>query len=74
MHDHLEEGDGRDADILEVVGIGAPWFCGIDLLLLVGGVGIKCIAVGVDEFDVVVELWRKGWLVCCEMGGGNGDE
>ena len=60
MHDHLEECDGRDADILEVVGIGSPWLCVSDGFLLGGIVSVEGIFLRVNELDVVVELclWK----------------
>lgn len=56
MHDHLEEGDGGDADILEVVGVFAPWVSFLDGFLLFGVVAVEGVAVGVDELDGVLEL------------------
>jgi hypothetical protein len=60
VHDHLEEGDGRDADILEMVGVGSPWLCISDGSLFGGIVGVEGIFLRINELDVVVELclWK----------------
>lgn len=59
MHHHLQEGDGGNANIFEVVGIGSPRLCIIDCFLLRNGVVVKGVAVLVDELDAIIELW---WL------------
>lgn len=56
MHDHLEEGDGGDSHVLEVVGVGSPWFGIVDFFLLGRVVGVEGVSLGVDQLDVVVEL------------------
>lgn len=56
MHDHLEEGHGRDSYILEMMGIASPWLRLVYLFLLVGIVGVEGISLGIDQLDVVVEL------------------
>ena len=56
MHDHFEEGDGGDTDVLEVSWGGAPGF-GIENGLLEGfRVGVEGVPVGIDEGDGVFEL------------------
>lgn len=56
MHNHLDEGDGGNADVLEVVGVFAPWRGGLDGFLLVGVVAVEGVTVGVDELDGIFEL------------------
>lgn len=48
MHDHFEEGDGGDADILEVMRVFLPGFSFADGFLVIGVIGIEGVAVGVD--------------------------
>jgi hypothetical protein len=66
VHDHLEHGDGRDADGGEVVRVGAPWVGFVDGLLRGGGVGVERIFGRVDELHGVLELW------CLLVLGGQG--
>ena len=56
MHNHLDEGDGGDADVLEVVRIFAPWMGGLNGFLLVRVVAVEGVTVGIDELDGVFEL------------------
>ena len=58
MHDHLDQGDGRNADIFEVIWVGAPWFRVVDLLDLCGVQGVESIAVGIDELDSIFDLYN----------------
>ena len=48
MHDHLEEGDGGDADVLEVARVLLPGFGVADGFLFGVVVGVEGVAVGVD--------------------------
>lgn len=57
MHNHLEQSDGGDSDVFEVIGVGLPWFVILDGFLLGGVVGVEGITMGVDKFDVVIELY-----------------
>lgn len=57
MHDHLDEGDGADAYMLEVVWVIFPGLCGIYFGLAVVGVVVKGVSYGIDELDVVIELY-----------------
>ena len=57
MHDHLEKGDSRDTDVLEVVRVGFPWLCITDSFLLGRIVSIDGIFLRIDELNTVVELW-----------------
>jgi hypothetical protein len=56
VHDHLEEGDGGDSDVFEVVRVGLPGFGFLNCFLLGGVVCVEGVAVRVDEFDIIVEL------------------
>ena len=77
MHDHLEKGDGGDADILEVVRISFPRLCITDGFLLGDIVGVEGILLGIDELDFIVELCFVGQVrlnskvmmgcVCCML-------
>jgi hypothetical protein len=62
MHHHLDEGHGRDADMLEVAWVCLPGFQIVDLLLECCVVFEECVAGGIDKLDVVVELWEGGKL------------
>lgn len=59
MHDHFEQGDGGDADILEVAGVAAPGSGVVDDFLVDLGVVVESVAVRVDELDGVLELWKR---------------
>jgi hypothetical protein len=59
VHDHLGEGDRRDLDVLEVVGVGAPWLLVVDVFLLFDRVGVRLIARGVCEVDGIVQLCMR---------------
>lgn len=61
MHNHLQKGDGGDADVLEVMRIGLPWLCIADSLLFGGIVCVKSIFLRVDELDVIVKLYISKW-------------
>jgi hypothetical protein len=63
VHDHLKQGDGRDADGGEVVGVGAPWVRFVDGFLGGGGVVVEGIFVLVDELYGVLELYNGCLLV-----------
>ena len=69
MHDHLEEGDGRDADVFEVVRVDFPWFCITNAFLFGGIVGVKGIFLRIDELDVIVELYLWGNLAVDQWRG-----
>lgn len=56
MHDHLEEGDCRDSNMFEVVGVALPWLCGIDGFLFDIGISVKSIAMFINELHVIVKL------------------
>ena len=70
MHDHFEQGDGTDADVGEVVRVGAPWAFFVYGFLVVGGVGVEGVFGWVDELDGVLELWGSV-LVGCVYGHGD---
>jgi hypothetical protein len=53
MHNHFQESNCGDSDVLEVMGVFLPWFGFILGLLLSGGVVVEGIAGGVKEFDIV---------------------
>lgn len=56
MHHHLDQGDGGDADVFEVVGIGSPW-PRVGVFLVVGRVeGVESVAGWVDDFDGILDL------------------
>jgi len=56
MHDHFNESDGGDADVFEVIWIGAPW-ASIILGLDGGGVvSIERVTFGICESDGVLQL------------------
>ena len=57
MHDHLEEGDGRNADRREVVGVGSPWMRVVDGFLLRGGIIVEGVLLGIYKLDGVLQLW-----------------
>lgn len=59
MHYHFEEGHGRYADILEVVGIFSPGLAIPNCLLLSSVIGVEGIAVGFDQLNSVFELFRQ---------------
>jgi hypothetical protein len=52
-------GNGRDLDVLEVIGVGAPWLLVVDVLLLFDRVGVRLIARGVCEVDGIVQLCKR---------------
>lgn len=54
MHDHLEEGDGGNSNMFEVMGVGFPRPFVQDAFLFFGVVTVESIAVGVDELDAVL--------------------
>lgn len=56
MHHHLEEGDCRYPHILKVIGISFPGLGITDFLLLLGIIRIEGVALGIDQFDIVIEL------------------
>jgi hypothetical protein len=56
VHDHLDEGYGTYADVLEVVDIFRPWLRVRQLLLGGGIVDVECIALRVYQLDIVVKL------------------
>ncbi|KAH0445812.1 Mov34-domain-containing protein, partial [Aureobasidium melanogenum] len=58
VHDHLGQSDRGDLDMLEVVGVGAPWLLVVDVLLLFDRVGIWLVTSGVCKVDCVVQLWK----------------
>lgn len=60
VHDHFEQGDGADADVGEVVRVGAPWAFFVYGFLVVGRVGVEGVFGWVDELDGVLELWGCG--------------
>jgi hypothetical protein len=61
VHHHLEEGDGGDTNVFEVVGIGFPWLGFTDCFLFCGIVTVEGIFLGIDKLNIVVEL-------CLEIG------
>ena len=58
MHDHFEEGDGGDADVLEVVRVVLPGSLASDGILFFFVVAIKRVSVGIYKFDGVFEFCR----------------
>ena len=56
VHGHLDERDGADAYVLEVVGVFGPWSSLGRGFLGVWVVVVECVTLGVDQLDVVVEL------------------
>ena len=56
MHNHLEEGDGGNSNIFEVMGIGFPWLFLPDEILFLFIVTVQSVPVGIDELDAVLEL------------------
>ena len=65
VHDHFEQGDGGDADVLEVVGVFAPGLGGGLGSVVGGGGAIQSVTLGIDELDQVFCLWGR-------LGGGLG--
>lgn len=57
MHNHLQHSNCRYSHMFEVVRVLLPWFGFVLLLLGFVGVVVEGIADGVEEFDVVGELW-----------------
>jgi len=56
VHDHLEEGHGGDADVLEIFRVATPWSGIIDGFLIGFRVVVESVAMRVDELDGVLEL------------------
>jgi len=56
VHDHLDEGYGTYADVLEVVDIFRPWLRVRQLLLGGGIVDVECISLRIYQLDIVVKL------------------
>jgi len=56
VHDHLEESDGRYTDRFKVVRVFGPGTGGDEGLVGLLVVSVEGIALGVDEFDRVLEL------------------
>ena len=66
MDDHLQEGDGGDAHIFEVLRVVLPGFCLLHYVKLGLVIVVKGVAGGVNELDGVLKLWS--WLVLILMG------
>lgn len=54
MHDHLEEGDGGNSNMFEVMRVVFPWIFVSDAGLFVCVISVQSIAVGIDELDAVL--------------------
>lgn len=59
MHYHLNEGDGADSYMLEVVRVLSPRLFRIDFFLRGLVVPVESISCGIYKLDVVIELCRK---------------
>jgi len=59
MHDHLDESDGRDTDVFEVVWIAAPWASIVFGFYGDGIVSVERVALWICESDGVLELLRR---------------
>jgi len=57
VHDHLDEGDGADADVLEVVRVVPPGAGDVDLGIGFDVVFVEGVTCRVYELDAVVELY-----------------
>ncbi len=53
MHNHFQQCNGGDSDILKVIWVLLPWFGVVLGFLLGGGVVVEGIAGGVEEFDII---------------------
>lgn len=56
MHGHLDQRDGGDSDVFEVVRIRSPWSRVCDLFLFLAVVVVEGVAGGVDELDGVFDF------------------
>lgn len=56
MHNHFQQGNGRNAYILEIVGVPLPRLVVADMFLLVIFVRIEGITVGIDKPDRILKL------------------
>lgn len=82
MHDHLDEGNGADADVLEVVGVFLPW-SRVEEGFVGGWVeGVESVTLRVEDGDGVLSLCvsrtrsvmvlgeiQSAWMSSTEQGG-----
>ena len=59
MHDHLDHGDGGDADGLEVFVIGRPWSRAYNCFVSFVVVGVKGIALDIHNSGVRWQLYGE---------------